>query len=232
MNDEDDNIARLRTGGIVAIASGMDPGSAMKVADALVEGGIACLEITLRSEGALRALEICAARGDLMLGAGTVRTVAQAQAAVDAGADFLVSPGISTLLLEHCRQRRVWYIPGIATPTELMLAWEHGAAVVKFFPAATMGGPSALMELAGPFPDVSFIPTGGVTSRTAESYLRVPSVVAVGGSWLVDLRLVEHQSWGAIRDVAREAHDLATSVLAESERRPRRGQQAAVGRRE
>ena len=167
----------------VVIADHRDCGVPLR--EALIAGGLPVAEVTLRTPAAPDVIRVLAERGDVLVGAGTVLRPAQVDTAVDAGATFIVSPGLSRAVVERCLERGVLPLPGAVTATEVQAALELGLDTVKFFPAESAGGPRAITALAGPFAGVSFIPTGGIDSANLDSYLALPSVAAVGGSWMV-----------------------------------------------
>lgn len=162
-----------------------DAAHADGLAEALVAGGLPVAEVTFRTAAAAESIRRIAARGDVLVGAGTVLTPAQVDQAVDAGAAYIVSPGLSKAVVERSRERGVAVLPGAVTATEVQAALELGLTTVKFFPAGTSGGAAAIKGLAAPFGQVSFVPTGGVGLGNLAEYLAVPSVLAVGGSWMV-----------------------------------------------
>ncbi len=170
---------------IVPVVVIEDPAQAGKLGAALLAGGLPCAEVTFRTPAAQAALAELATDPRLLVGAGTVTTVAQVDQAVQAGARFVVSPGFSAAVVAHCQQLGVPVLPGVATATELMAALDAGVSVVKFFPAQTLGGLPALKALAAPFPAVRFVPTGGITADLLGGYLAEKSVAAVGGTWMV-----------------------------------------------
>jgi 2-dehydro-3-deoxyphosphogluconate aldolase/(4S)-4-hydroxy-2-oxoglutarate aldolase len=181
--------AGLMSGGVVAIARRLAPDAAPDVATALADGGVRAFEITLNEPvaHALRAIEAVASgsrHSGLAIGAGTVLSIAAARQAVEAGATFLVMPHIDTELVAWAAERGIPVLPGAATPTEVLAAWRAGAAAVKLFPASALG-PSFIRELAGPFPDIPVVPTGGVTAETAGSFIAAGAVAVGLGSWLV-----------------------------------------------
>jgi 2-dehydro-3-deoxyphosphogluconate aldolase/(4S)-4-hydroxy-2-oxoglutarate aldolase len=171
---------------------------AIPLADAIVTGGLSCVEITLRTNEALAAIAAMTTRPDLVVGAGTVLNIDQAKAAVDRGARFIVSPGLSPALVDWCQATGIPIIPGCATPTELQLALEHGLDTVKFFPAEQLGGVRMLSTLAAVFQGMQFMPTGGITPGNLPDYLAMPQVVACGGSWLVNSILLKEKQFAAI----------------------------------
>jgi 2-dehydro-3-deoxyphosphogluconate aldolase / (4S)-4-hydroxy-2-oxoglutarate aldolase len=182
---------------------------AVPMAEALVEGGVKVLEVTLRTPVALRAMEaIARAVPDAIVGAGTVRNVADAQAAKDVGCRFAVSPGYLSEVGVACRGIGLPLLPGVATGSEVMQAGLDGYQFLKFFPATAAGGIPMLKALAGPFPDVVFCPTGGITAQTAGQFLALPNVRVCGGSWLTPNDAVEAKDWARITQLARESAQL------------------------
>jgi 2-dehydro-3-deoxyphosphogluconate aldolase/(4S)-4-hydroxy-2-oxoglutarate aldolase len=183
---------------------------ALAIGTALVNGGLKVLEITLRSEYGLSAIkQLKQALPDAIIGAGTVLTPQQYEACVDAGADFIVSPGCTTQLLLHGSQSEVPLLPGIATVSEAMAAMELGYARFKLFPAAVVGGLDFLKAIGGPISQLKFCPTGGVKATNAVDYLALSNVMCVGGTWLTPAALVEQGDWQAIEALARQAAALA-----------------------
>lgn len=182
---------------------------AVPMARALVEGGVKVLEVTLRTPIALRCIEaIAKAVPEAIVGAGTVRSVADAQAAKDAGSRFAVSPGYLRELGAACSTVGLPLLPGVATASEVMQASVDGYGFLKFFPATAAGGVPLLKALAGPFPDVVFCPTGGLTAQTAPQFLALPNVRVCGGSWLTPDDAVRAQDWARITRLARDSAQL------------------------
>ena len=182
---------------------------AVPLAQALIEGGVRVLEITLRTPVALRCMEaIARAVPDAIVGACTVRNVADAQAARDAGCRFAVSPGYSSDVGIACRNLGLPLLPGVATASEVMQANADGYDFLKFFPATAAGGIPLLKALAGPFPDVAFCPTGGITVETAPQFLALPNVKVCGGSWLTPQDAVDAKDWPRITQLARASAAL------------------------
>ena len=179
------------------------------LARALVRGGIKTIEVTLRTPAALRAIEVIArAVPEICVGAGTVLSVDDMRAAEQAGAAFTISPGTTPALLDAGSKSSVPYLPAIATASELMLGLSAGYRFFKFFPAAIAGGVNALKAIAGPFPDVRFCPTGGITVDSAPTYLALKNVLCVGGSWLAPTDLLTARDWAAITSIAERAAAL------------------------
>jgi Entner-Doudoroff aldolase len=182
---------------------------AVPLARALLEGGVRVLEVTLRTPVALACMAaITKALPEAIVGAGTLRSVADAEAAKDAGCRFGVSPGYTTQIGHACRNLGLPLLPGVATAGEVMAANADGYDFLKFFPAAAAGGIAMLKALAGPFPDVSFCPTGGITPETAPQFLALPNVKVCGGSWLTPQDAVDAGDWGRISALARAAQAL------------------------
>lgn len=180
-----------------------DAGDAGLLADALVAGGLPVAEVTFRTEAAGEAIRVMAERGDVLVGAGTVLTVAQVDAAVAAGARYVVSPGLSRAVVERCFEHGITALPGAVTATEVQAALELGLDTVKFFPAGTSGGPGAIKALSAPFAGVRFVPTGGVSPANLGEYLAIGAVIAVGGSWMVPAdRVAAHDKAGLVDLIA------------------------------
>lgn len=183
-----------------------DVAAAVDIARALVAGGIRVIEVTMRTPAALDAIAAIADQvDDICVGAGTVWTAEQADQAISAGSEFLVSPGITDAVGEICEVRDTAYLPGAQTISEIAHLQRRGAEAVKLFPAATIGGPSTIKRYASVFPDMAFCPTGGISAADAADYLALPSVPCVGGSWIVDGDAVAAGDWGRVRDAAANA---------------------------
>jgi len=181
-----------------------DVAHAVPMARALLAGGIRMLEITLRTPQALACMEAIANEVEgAVVGAGTVRSAADAAAAVKAGARFAVSPGYTPAVGQACQDLGLALLPGVATGSEIMMAQEGGYTELKFFPAMQAGGPAMLKAWSGPFFDVKFCPTGGVTPQNANDFLSLPNVACVGGSWLVPADALAQGDWARIESLAR-----------------------------
>ncbi|MDI9234860.1 bifunctional 4-hydroxy-2-oxoglutarate aldolase/2-dehydro-3-deoxy-phosphogluconate aldolase [Limnohabitans lacus] len=187
-----------------------DVAHAVPMARALLAGGIRMLEITLRTPQALACMEAIANEVEgAVVGAGTVRSPQDAAAAVKAGARFAVSPGYTPAVGQACKDLGLPLLPGVSTGSEIMMAQEGGYTELKFFPAMQAGGPAMLKAWSGPFFDVKFCPTGGVTPQNAHELLSLPNVACVGGSWLVPADAMAQGDWARIEKLAREATQLA-----------------------
>ncbi|MGH7616965.1 MAG: bifunctional 4-hydroxy-2-oxoglutarate aldolase/2-dehydro-3-deoxy-phosphogluconate aldolase [Gemmatimonadaceae bacterium] len=202
--------ARLRPARIVPVIVIDDPDDAVPLARALVDGGLACAEITFRTARAAEAIaRISAAVPDILVGAGTVLSPALAATAWDAGAKFIVAPGFNPRVVDYCIAQGMPVYPGVCTPTELEAALEKGLTTVKFFPAEPSGGLAFLKAMAAPYGDVAFMPTGGINLGNVASYLAWPRIVACGGSWMAPSEWISARQFDRIRDESRRAADVA-----------------------
>ncbi len=189
-----------------------DATQARPLAEALVAGGLPALEVTLRTPAALDAIRAMSAVPGGIVGAGTLLTPEDVRAAKGAGARFGVSPGATPRLIQACIDEDLPLLPGAATASEVMVLYEMGFDMLKFFPAEAAGGAPALKAIGGPIPQVSFCPTGGVTPQNAPDYLALPNVICAGGSWVAPKDRVEAQDWAAIEALARAAAMLGDPV--------------------
>ena len=207
-----DVLSALSSARLVPVVVLDDASDADDLAGALVAGGLPVAEVTFRTAAAQDSIRAMADRGDILVGAGTVLTAAQVDQAVAAGASFVVSPGLSRAVVERCQEHGVLVLPGAITATEIQAALELGLTTVKFFPAGTSGGAPAIKALSAPFVGVSFVPTGGVGPNNLGDYLSLPSVVAVGGSWMVPNTLVTAGDFAGIAQLTADAVALAASL--------------------
>lgn len=191
---------------IVPVLVVPDVAAAAPLADALVEGGLTIAEVTLRTPSGLAVIEAMKkAQPDLIVGAGTVLTKEDIKNSINAGAEFLVSPGMSPKLLEALEPYKAMTIPGTATASEAMSRYEEGFELLKLFPAAIAGGVAALKALSGPLPHLAFMPTGGVSIENAADYLALSNVIAVGGSWIATEKDIATGAWADVAAKAQEA---------------------------
>jgi 2-dehydro-3-deoxyphosphogluconate aldolase/(4S)-4-hydroxy-2-oxoglutarate aldolase len=186
---------------------------AVPLAQALVDGGLRVLEVTLRSAVAMQAIQaIARSVPDAILGVGTVTRPQQFRECVEAGAQFAVSPGFTDSLLDASRAAAMPFLPGVFTPTEVMRAQAQGFTRLKLFPASQAGGIGMLKAMHGPLPDVVFCPTGGIGANNFGEFLRLPNVACVGGSWVCPTDAVQQQDWERIRQLAQEANRIASDL--------------------
>ena len=197
-----ERVGRLK---VVPIISIDNAAHAAPLGDALLAGGLPVVEITFRTEAAEASLRTLARRGDLLVGAGTILNPDTAKRAVDAGAQFLVTPGFNPRTVRWCLDNKVVIVPGTSTATDLETAVEHGVTTVKFFPAEAIGGVRTLKMLAGPFGMMRFVPTGGIGAEQLETYLSFPKVVAVGGSWMATKEMLAAGQFNDITRLTRDA---------------------------
>ena len=198
-------IKSLRIVPVVAIS---DASKAADLASALVAGGLPIAEITLRTPASLEALKIAASNKDLLVGVGSLRTGEDLKKAIDFGARFAVSAGFSPTVAVEAEKHGIPYFPGVSTPTEMLQAINAGISTLKFFPAETLGGVAALKAMSAPFPGINFMPTGGISAANAKEYLSLPSVVAVGGSWMVAQKLIDAGDFETIISLTKEAVEV------------------------
>jgi 2-dehydro-3-deoxyphosphogluconate aldolase / (4S)-4-hydroxy-2-oxoglutarate aldolase len=200
----------FRLARIVPVVSVDEPDQGVALARALLAGGLPVVEMTLRSPNALKVTEAIARYvPEAVLGLGTILSVPQITAAINAGARFLVSPGVTPILAEAAAACTVPFLPGVATISEAMRLRELGFRTLKFFPAESSGGIAALKGFHPVLPDLSFCPTGGITPASAASYLALPNVAGLGGSWIAPAALVKAGDFAAIEVLARQAARLA-----------------------
>ncbi|GAA2357181.1 bifunctional 4-hydroxy-2-oxoglutarate aldolase/2-dehydro-3-deoxy-phosphogluconate aldolase [Dactylosporangium salmoneum] len=200
---------QLRIGRVLPVVVIEDARHADALGTSLVKGGLAVAEVTLRTDAGLDAIRSLAVRDDLVVGAGTVLTAAQADAAIAAGARFVVTPGFAPAVVRACQDAGVPVFPGVATATEIQMAVDAGLGIVKFFPAQQLGGAKTIKALSGPYRDVRFIPTGGVTTAVMPEYLALPAVLAVGATAIAPADLIAAERWDEITTRAAEALAVA-----------------------
>ena len=206
-------VGQIAASGLVSVVRIEHPEDAPDLARTLIDAGLPCIEITFRSDAAEDAIgAIREAVPDAVVGAGTIVSLAQLERALAAGATFIVSPGLHEGVIGACMELDIPVLPGVLTPTELMRAVDLGLSAVKLFPAASFGGPAYLRALAGPFPTIRFVPTGGIDQDALEGYLRVPSVLAVGGSWMVRPDLLAARDWASVGRLASAATAIVRAV--------------------
>ncbi len=197
---------RIQQIGIIPVIAIPDIKYALPLAEALLEGGLPCAEITFRTAAAAESIsQIKQKFPELMVGAGTVLTAVQVDAALNAGAEFIVSPGSNPTTIEYCQTKKITIFPGVCTPSEIEMNLEKGIGVMKFFPAEPAGGVKFLKAICAPYKDVRFIPTGGIETKNIGDYLAISNVIACGGSWMVKAELMTENRFDEIKKLSKEA---------------------------
>jgi 2-dehydro-3-deoxyphosphogluconate aldolase/(4S)-4-hydroxy-2-oxoglutarate aldolase len=208
-----DILQQLGTLGLIPVVAIENAQDAPKLGQALLDGGLPCAEITFRTAAAEEAIRLMTTEcPDILVGAGTVLSVEQAQQAVAAGAQYLVSPGFDAEIVDWCLTNSVPITPGVVTPTEVAMALKKGLSVLKFFPAEAAGGIKLLKSIAAPYGQVKFVPTGGINAKNLANYLSLPMVHACGGSWMVTKQLIAEGKFDEIAALTREAVTIAQQI--------------------
>lgn len=197
---------------LIPVATIEDAKTAIALGKALIEAGLPVIEVTYRTNAAEEAISILTDKmPELFVGAGTVLKIEQVKSAVRAGAKFIVTPGFNPKVVDYCVKNKIPIIPGLNTPTMVEWALERGVKVVKFFPADLSGGPKMLKSLAGPYPEMKFMPTGGINNETLMIYLSLSNVIACGGSWIVNKDLISAGKFDEIIKLTKEVVSLIKS---------------------
>ena len=205
---------RIKESFLIPVVVIDDADRAAPAAEALLAGGIGVMEVTLRTDAGLNAIEKAAEScPDILVGAGTVLSIDKCKKAVSAGASFIVSPGFDPEIVEYCLANNIAVFPGCVTPTEITAAVKKGLSVLKFFPANVYGGIKAIKALSGPFPDIKFIPTGGVDANNLAEFI-VPQVFAIGGGWLCERKAVQNGDYAAVTKTCKEALEIVKAARA------------------
>lgn len=207
-----DMMKRIEEMGIVPVVVIEDAKQALPLAEALCAGGLPCAEVTFRTAAAREAIREMKKKENMLVGAGTVLSPEQVDEAVDAGAEFIVSPGFNRKVVRHCQEKGIPVIPGVCTPTEVEMALEEGIEVVKFFPAEAAGGIAMIKAMSAPYGSVRFMPTGGITMENLADYLSYNKVLACGGSFMVSKKLIAENQFGKIEELTREAVSLLREI--------------------
>ncbi len=208
-----DVLKKLGEFGIVPVVVLEDAKDAAKLAQALCDGGLACAEVTFRTAAAAESIRIMTEQfPDMLVGAGTVLTTEQADRAIEAGAKFIVSPGLNPKVVSHCLEKGIPMAPGVCTPSEIEQALELGLDVVKFFPAEPSGGLSMIKAVAAPYTTLQFMPTGGINPQNVTPYLQYNRILACGGSWMVKGSLVAEGNFEKITELTKEAVSLVRAA--------------------
>lgn len=204
---------KIQRTGIVPVVVLDNEEEALLLAEALLEGGLPCAEVTFRTAAAAGAIQkMTRTFPELLVGAGTVLTTEQADRAIDAGAEFIVSPGLNPKVTAFVLERGILMIPGVCTPTEIEAAMQYDLDVVKFFPAEPSGGLKMIKALAAPYVGLKFMPTGGINAENVRDYLSYDRIVACGGSWMVKSELIRNRNFSEIKHLAREAADIVKEI--------------------
>lgn len=199
--------------GIIPVVVLDDPKDAASLAKALCENGLPCAEVTFRTAAAEESIRIMSKEfPDMLVGAGTVLTKEQVDRAIDAGAKFIVSPGLNPKIVQYCLDKSIPITPGTQTPSEMEQALELGLKVVKFFPAEPAGGLAMIKAVAAPYVDLKFMPTGGINAKNVRDYLAYNKIIACGGSWMVKKDLVTGGKWDELGKLVREAADIVKEI--------------------
>ncbi|MFR8170953.1 MAG: bifunctional 4-hydroxy-2-oxoglutarate aldolase/2-dehydro-3-deoxy-phosphogluconate aldolase [Marvinbryantia sp.] len=199
--------------GVVPVVVLNDAKDALPLAEALVEGGLPCAEVTFRTDAAEESIRLMAEKyPDMLVGAGTVLTIDQVDRAVGAGAKFIVSPGFDPEIVDYCISKEIPVFPGCITPSEVAQAVKRGLKVVKFFPAEQAGGVAMIKAMAAPYTMVKFMPTGGISTKNLRSYLECDKILCCGGSWMVKGDLIKAGEFDKIREMTKEAVALAAEI--------------------
>jgi len=211
-----DVLEKLGLLGVVPVVAIERSEDAVELGRALLAGGLPCAEITFRTAAAEEAIQrISSSLPEIIVGAGTVLSVDQANRAVSAGAQFIVSPGFNHKVVDWCLQNEIPVTPGVVTPTEIDMALDRGLKILKFFPSEAMGGIATLKAIAAPYGGVKFIPTGGINPKNLADYLSLPAVHACGGSWLVKSTLISAGEFVEITRLTEEAQAIVRQVRGE-----------------
>ena len=204
---------RFEDFGVVPVVVLDDVKDALPLAKALTEGGLPCAEVTFRTEAAEESIKVMAeAYPDMLVGAGTVLTIEQVDAAVNAGAKFIVSPGFDPEIVDYCLEKEIPIFPGCVTPSEVAQAVKRGLKVVKFFPAEPAGGVAMIKAMAAPYNQLRFMPTGGIGTQNLKDYLGFDKIICCGGSWMVKANLIKNGEFEKICKLTKEAKALAKSI--------------------
>ena len=205
--------AQLYEHGVVPVVVLEEVKDALPLAAALVEGGLPCAEVTFRTEAAEESIRLMSEKyPEMLVGAGTVLTIEQVDRAVTAGAKFIVSPGFDPEIVDYCLEKKIPVFPGCITPSEVAQAVKRGLQVVKFFPAEQAGGVAMIKAMAAPYTMVKFMPTGGISAKNLADYLSFGKILCCGGSWMVKGNLIKNGEFDKIRELTKEAVELAAKI--------------------
>ena len=206
---------RLEEYGVVPVVVLKDTKDAIPLADALIEGGLSCAEVTFRTDAAEESIRLMSEKyPEMLVGAGTVLTIEQVDRAVNAGAKFIVSPGFDAEIVDYCLDKKIPVFPGCITPSEVAQAVKRGLKVIKFFPAEQAGGVAMIKAMGAPYNMVKFMPTGGISAKNLAEYLSCSNIVCCGGSWMVKGDLITEGKFDEITALTKEAVELVKSIRA------------------
>lgn len=206
-------LEKIKKMGIVPVVVIETVKDAVPLSDALCKGGLACAEVTFRTAAASDAIRLMKdAHPEMLVGAGTVLTTAQVDSAVQAGAEFIVSPGFDSEIVDYCIEKKIPVLPGCITPSEVAQAVRRGLSVIKFFPAEQAGGLPFIKAIAAPYTSLSFMPTGGINSENVKKYLEYDRIFACGGSWMVKGKLISEGRFDEIENLTREAAEIVKNI--------------------
>ena len=201
--------------GVVPVVVLEEAKDALPLAEALTEGGLPCAEVTFRTEAAEASIRLMSEKyPEMLVGAGTVLTIEQVDRAVAAGAKFIVSPGFDPEIVDYCLDKKIPVFPGCITPSEVAQAVKRGMKVVKFFPAEQAGGVAMIKAMAAPYTMVKFMPTGGISAKNLKDYLSFDKILCCGGSWMVKGDMIRNGEFDKIKELTKEAVELAASIRA------------------
>ena len=204
---------RLEEYVVVPVVVLKDTKDAIPLADALIEGGLSCAEVTFRTEAAEESIRLMSQKyPEMLIGAGTVLTIEQVDRAVNAGAKFIVSPGFDAEIVDYCLEKNIPVFPGCITPSEVAQAVKRGLKVIKFFPAEQAGGVAMIKAMGAPYNMVKFMPTGGISAKNLSEYLSCSNIVCCGGSWMVKGDLITESKFDEITALTKEAVELVKSI--------------------
>ena len=200
---------RFHEVGVVPVVVLEDAKDAVPLAQALVEGGLPCAEVTFRTAAAEESIRLMAEKfPEMLVGAGTVLTTEQVDAAVKAGAKFIVSPGFDPEIVDYCLKKEIPVLPGCISPSEVAQAVKRGLKTVKFFPAEQAGGVAMIKAMAAPYTGIKFMPTGGINAKNLEDYLSFDKIICCGGSWMVKNMMIENNEFDRIEELVKEAVEI------------------------
>jgi 2-dehydro-3-deoxyphosphogluconate aldolase/(4S)-4-hydroxy-2-oxoglutarate aldolase len=202
----------LKVAKIIPIVTIRRVTDAVPIVESLLEGGLTMVELTLRTRDALEVIEVVTSRNDIAVAAGTLIYPEDVTKCLNAGVKFGVCPGTTDELIETCENKGLPILGGVSSVSEIMRLMNRGYKVMKFFPAEALGGVKTLKAIGGPLPQISFCPTGGISYFTAQEYLELPNVIAIGGSWIATEKLIDEGNWKEIRRLAREAATLGDTI--------------------